>query len=258
MAKSWSASPECADGPGQGLAGRRRVGPAEELVVVPELVGEREDAEVLVGPADEAAVDVVQVAVDHQAPVERDASVARRGRSPRRPARRPAGTAACREGCPGPRRIIPAALWNAWTPATLGWSRRNSATARVSGQQSGIVARAGLDVVGLPVGGPVPVHVVAAGRVFVDLRRRRRCRSPPGRAARTRPPRPGLTGTSRRGIVGRDLEPAVRVLPAHLGDLAVAVEVVVAVLVGQRRRGRRRSGLLPPRELFVVFGPLNQ
>ena len=71
MAKSWSAwsvAPTARARVWPGPLGSRS---PQELVVVPELVGEREDAEMLVGPADEAAVDVVQVAMDDQAAIER-------------------------------------------------------------------------------------------------------------------------------------------------------------------------------------------
>ncbi len=122
----------------------------------------------LVGPADEPAVDVVQVLVDDQALVERDhplADPADLGGDPLvalrgiRPAARgaPARGGSSRPRCGTPGR-----------PATLGWSRRKSATARVSGQQSGKSPAPLLDVVGLPVGRPVPVHVITARRVLVD------------------------------------------------------------------------------------------
>ncbi len=114
----------------------------------------------------------------------------------------------------------------------LGWSRMNRGDAVRLGPREREVPRAALDVLGLPVGRPVPVHVVAAGRVLVDLAVAVVV-DPFEAELLVFPLLAGLDGDEQSGVVGRELEAAVGVLLPHLGDLAVAVEVVVPVLVEQ-------------------------
>ncbi len=92
--------------------------------------------------------------------------------------------------------------------------------------------RASLDVLGLPVGRPVPVHVVAAGRVLVDLAVAVVVQSLRSEQV-VFPLLAWLDRDEQSGIVRREFITPVRVLLPHLGDLAVAVEVVVSVLVEQ-------------------------
>ena len=244
-----------AHGACQRLVGGGGVGPAEELVVVPELVGEREDAQVLVGPADEAAVHVVQVAVDHQAPIEGD-----------HPRTDPAdllgdplvgpGILRLAGRVRGPAEDHPGGVVERLHPRDVGVIEQELGDRAGLRPAERVIPRAGLDRLGLPVGGPVPVHVVAAGGVFID-RPVAVVIDPLQAEHLVLPALSGLDRDEQAGVLGRDLGASAGVLAAHLGDLAVAIQVVVSVLVGLAVAIVVERAL-PPRELFVVFGPLNQ
>ena len=208
-----------------------RRGPTQDLLIIPEFVGEREDAEPFIGPADEPAVDVVQVLVDHQVLVKRD-----------HPFAHPAdlggdalvalGVFALPRGVPGTTEDHSGRVVKRLHARDVGMIAEELGDRPGLGPAERELPCAPLNVVRLPVARPVPVHVVTAGRVFVDQAVAVVVDPFVAEQVVLAVVFTGLDGDEQPRVFGRDLEAAMRRLAPHLGDLAVAVEVVVAVLVG--------------------------
>ncbi len=198
------------------------------LPVAPEFIREGGDAETFIGPVHFASVDHVEVGPDDHLAIAREHEGACilqlfEGADVRCGIVDVVGA--------GPAEDHAAAVVVTLVRGDVGPGEKEVAHGAAFRERERVFARAALDVVGLPVAGPVAVGVVSADAVFVDVAvavvvdALGACGRPAARLF------VGGDADHEARVLRIGLEAAERVAAVHLGDVPVAVEVVVAVFV---------------------------